>query len=412
MRHTNGEYIWVRDHSAIVESPGGEAFARGFLLDITKQKQLEGQLLQSQKMDALGQFAGGIAHDFNNLLTAISGYAELASGSVQADPTLQRFLAGITSASTEAASLTSQLLSFSRQSVIERRLVDLNEVARATSDLLDRLVREDIVVRLDLLEPLPAVSADVTQLKQVVLNLALNARDAMADGGTLTIQTAAVGETVVLSVHDTGCGMNEVTKSRAFEPFFTTKGEGDGTGLGLAVAYGVIDSLGGTLSICSTPGEGTTVVAVLPAAAGDATLAAVDAPATEAPVLSLERVLLVEDREVVRNLVRDVLTAAGFEVATASGGDEALAIVERAERFDLLLTDVVMPGMSGPELASLLRDRFAGLPVLYMSGYTDDVLRASALAEPSTAFLRKPFANADLVSEVRAMLDATVYVPA
>jgi two-component system cell cycle sensor histidine kinase/response regulator CckA len=363
-------------------------------------------------MDALGQFAGGIAHDFNNLLTAISGYAELASGSVLADPALLRSLAGITTAAAEAASLTSQLLSFSRQDVLERRLVDLNSIVRAASELLDRLVSKDIAVRLELAEPLPAVSADVTQLKQVVLNLALNARDAMVEGGTLTIETAAIGESVVLRVHDTGCGMSDVTKSRAFEPFFTTKAEGAGTGLGLAVAYGVIDSLGGTLSICSTTGEGTTVEAMLPAAAGDAVLSTADAPMELSPEQAAERVLVVEDRDVVRDLVCDVLVAAGFEVAAASSGTEALAICEHEERFDLLLTDVVMPGMSGPELASLARERLAGLAVLYMSGYTDDVLDASALAEPSTAFLRKPFGNSELVSKVRELLEATLYAPA
>src|SRR5476649_2290053 len=319
-------------------------------------------------MDALGQFAGGIAHDFNNLLTAISGYAELGSGSLLADPALLHCLAAIKTAAAEAARLTSRLLSFSRQTVIERRLVDLNEVVRVAAELLDRLVRKDVVVRLELEEPLPAVSADLTQLTQVVLNLALNARDAMADddGGTLTIQTASIGESVVLRVRDTGCGMSNVTKSRAFEPFFTTKGEGEGTGLGLAVAYGVVDSLGGTLSICSTPAEGTTIEAVLPAAAGDADFAAAaDAPVEPPLAQGVERVLVVEDRDVVRNLVRDVLVAAGFEVATASGGGDAVAIFERAERFDLLLTDVVMPEMSGPELASLLRGRFAEVAVLY-----------------------------------------------
>jgi len=410
MRCRNGDYVWVRDHSTIVENADGEAFARGFLLDVTRQKRLEEQLLQSQKMDALGQFAGGIAHDFNNLLTAISGYAELASGSALADAALVRCLDGIRTASTEAANLTSQLLSFSRQTMIERRLVDLNDVARAAAALLDRLVREDIVVRLELAEPLPPVSADLAQLKQVVLNLALNASDAMADGGTLTIQTATVAESVVLRVHDTGCGMDDVTKSRAFEPFYTTKAEGEGTGLGLAVAYGVVDSLGGTLSIHSTPGEGTTVEAVLPAAGGEAPLAAADSPVAASDAQGGERVLVVEDREILRDLARDVLAAAGFEVSTASGGDAALAIVDGAPPFDLLLTDVVMPEMSGAKLASIMRSRFAGLPVLYMSGYTDDVLDASALSEPATAFLSKPFANAELVAKVRELLDAASYV--
>jgi two-component system cell cycle sensor histidine kinase/response regulator CckA len=406
MRHRSGAYVWVRDQSTIVESPGGTPFARGFLLDITRQKELEEQLLQAQKMEALGQFAGGIAHDFNNLLTAISGYAELAAGSALADPALMRSLNGITAASTQAASLTSRLLSFSRHDVVERRLVDVNEIARTVAELLERLVREDVVVQLELAEALPAVSADPAQLKQVVLNLALNARDAMADGGTLTIETAALEDSLVLRVRDTGCGMDDVTKSRAFEPFFTTKPEGKGTGLGLAVAYGVVEALGGTLSIHSAPGEGATLEAVLPATSGQATAPADPTPLAAAGARGVEHVLIVEDREVVRNLARDVLHAAGFVVATATGSREALAIVERSAPFDLLVTDVVMPELSGPELAKELRGAFVELPVLYMSGYTDDVLDASSLDEPATAFLRKPFANGDLVSTVRRLLDA------
>jgi PAS domain S-box-containing protein len=395
LRHANGDY-----------------FVRGFLLDITKQTQLEEQLLQTQKMDALGQFAGGIAHDFNNLLTAISGYAELASASAHTDGAQTRWLEGIKTASAEAASLTSQLLSFTRHNVIERGLVDLNDVAHAAAGLLDRLVREDVVVQLELAETLPPVLGDLTQLKQVVLNLALNARDAMVDGGTLTIQTAAIGESVILRVRDTGCGMSELVKSRAFEPFFTTKPEGAGTGLGLAVAYGVVDALGGRLSISSRLGQGTTVEAILPAAAGDATVAVVDAPVEELPAPGgSERVLVVEDRDVVRDLTRDVLLAAGFGVEAAAGGHEALEIVERSAPFDLLLTDVVMPGLSGPELSALLRNRIAGLRVLYMSGYTDDVLDPTELADPSTGFLRKPFANSELVAKVRELLDAAPNEP-
>ncbi len=405
LRHANGEDVWVRDHSAIVESAGGEVFARGFLLDITKQKRLEEKLLQGQKLDALGQFAGGIAHDFNNLLTAISGYAELAASSARDDASLRRFLEGINLAAGEAANLTSHLLSFSRGNVVERRLVDLNDVVGAANELLTRLVREDVRVRLVLADPLPAVFADVTQLQQVVLNLALNARDAMAVGGTLTIETAATADSVLLRVSDTGAGMSETTQLRAFEPFFTTKAEGEGAGLGLAVAFGVVDSLGGSLSIESTLGEGTTVEAVLPAASSDAPRAArAAAPTNRAD--GAGRVLVVEDREVVRELARDVLGSAGFDVVAVASGDEALAAAGRAEPFDVVLTDVVMPRMSGPELAVALRERFAGLPVIYMSGYTDDVLDANALAEPATAFLRKPFANSELVEKACELLDA------
>jgi two-component system cell cycle sensor histidine kinase/response regulator CckA len=406
LRHANGDDVWVRDQSTVVENDDG-TFVRGFLVDITKQTQLEEQLLQTQKMDALGQFAGGIAHDFNNLLTAISGYAELASATAHADGAQTRWLEGIKTAAAEAASLTSQLLSFTRHNVIERGLVDLNDVAHAAAGLLDRLVREDVVVQLELAERLPPVLGDLTQLKQVVLNLALNARDAMVEGGMLTIQTAAVGDSVILRVRDTGCGMSDVVKSRAFEPFFTTKPEGAGTGLGLAVAYGVVDALGGRLSISSRLGHGTTVEAILPAAAGDAAVAVVDAPVEELPAPGGgERVLVVEDRDVVRDLTRDVLLAVGFDVEAAAGGHEALEIAEGGAPFDLLLTDVVMPGLSGPELSALLRNRIAGLRVLYMSGYTDDVLDPTELADPSTGFLRKPFANTELVAKVRELLDA------
>ena len=233
MRHRDGHYVWVRDHSLVVEGSDGHALARGFLLDITKQKQLEEQLQQAQKMDALGQFAGGIAHDFNNLLTAIGGYADLAGVATEAGSPAERPLAGIRTAATEAAGLTSQLLAFSRRHVVERKPVDLNEVVRQSVALFDGFVDENVSVVLDLTEPLPAIIGDPAQLKQVVVNLALNARDAMTHGGTLTLETAAVDASVVLRVRDTGTGMDAETKLRAMEPFFTTKAEGSGTGLGL-----------------------------------------------------------------------------------------------------------------------------------------------------------------------------------
>jgi two-component system, cell cycle sensor histidine kinase and response regulator CckA len=404
LRHRNGEYVWVRDHSAIVEDARGELFARGFLLDITRQKLLEEQLLQAQKMDALGQFAGGIAHDFNNLLTAISGFAELATGSARDDSVLTRYLDGIRAAATEAADLTARLLSFSRQDVLEHRMVDLTELVRRADKLLGRLARDDITVQLELAETLPPVLADEAQLRQVLLNLAGNACDAMRNGGTLTVSTSVHEDGVALSVGDTGHGMSDDARRRAFEPFFTTKPEGEGTGLGLAVAYGVVASLRGSLMITSTSSQGTAVTAVLPAAVAPTSMPA--RPELRKPPeagAAAKNVLVVEDRAVVRELIGDVLGAAGFATVTASGGSEALTLAT-AEHFDLLLTDVVMPKMSGPELARALRARSTGLPVIYMSGYTDDVLDASALAEPATGFLRKPFANADLVAAVRKLM--------
>jgi two-component system cell cycle sensor histidine kinase/response regulator CckA len=409
LRHREGHYVWVRDRSAIVE--GDEAFARGFLIDITQQKKLEEQLQQAQKMDALGQFAGGIAHDFNNLLTGIGGYAELAASATERGTVVSRCLDGIKSAAEEAASLTSRLLAFSRRNVPERRLLDLNAIVREAASLLERLVRADVHVVLALAEPLPAVAADLAQLKQVVLNLALNARDAMPNGGTLTIETTASGENVVLRVRDAGIGMDAATRTRALEPFFTTKPEGEGTGLGLSLVYGVVDGLGGRLSIESAIGLGTIVEIALPAA--DALPHELEVKDDEPPPLSnAERVLVVEDRDVVRELTRDVLEASGFEVSAVPGGREALEAVAASEPFDLLLTDVVMPEMSGPELAMQLRTQNTRLPVLYMSGYTDDVLSAHELSQEATAFLRKPFGNAELVTAARALLDAQAATPA
>ena len=400
MLHRDGHYIWVRDHSAIVADADGKSFARGFLLDITAQKKLEEQLLQSQKMDALGQFAGGIAHDFNNLLTGISGYADLAASSIDETSPARRCLDGIKTAATEAASLTARLLAFSRRHVPERRLIDLNDTVVGAVDLLRRVLREDVEVRLELAEALPPVSADPAQLKQVVLNLALNGRDAIAGAGTLTLVTESIGEVVVLRVRDDGVGMDAATRVRALEPFFTTKESGEGTGLGLSVVYGVVDALGGTIGIDSEPGAGTTVEVLLPAA--DGTADPIE-PLGLAPRSGrAERVLVVEDRALVRDLARDLLTAAGFEVAVANGAEAALAL---AGPFDLLLSDVVMPGTSGPALAQRLRSDQPDLRVVFMSGYTDDVLGDDVLALPGTSFLRKPFGAEALVDAVRSSLD-------
>jgi two-component system cell cycle sensor histidine kinase/response regulator CckA len=410
LRHREGHDVWVRDQSAILDD-NGTAFARGFLIDITQQKRLEEQLRQAQKMDALGQFAGGIAHDFNNLLTGIGGYAELAASTTERGTVVSRCLVGIKTAAEEAASLTSRLLAFSRRNVPERRLVDLNGIVRETASLLERLMRADVRVSLALAHPLPAVAADLAQLKQVVINLALNARDAMPEGGTLTIETAVAGESVILRVRDSGIGMDATTRSRALEPFFTTKPEGEGTGLGLSLVYGVVDGLGGRLSIESAIGLGTIVEIALPAA--DALPEGPEEPDDEpTAALNAERVLVVDDRDVVRDLTRDVLEASGFDVIAVPGGREALEEVASSEPFDLVLTDVVMPEMSGPELARQLRAQHPQLPVLYMSGYTDDVLSAHELSQDATAFLRKPFGNAELISAARTLLDGQPWAPA
>jgi hypothetical protein len=352
-------------------------------------------------MDALGQFAGGIAHDFNNLLTAIGGYADLAAASLERDSEAHRSLAGIRTAATEAAGLTSRLLSFSRRHVPGRHPVDVNEIVRGAAELLDRLVREDVVIELALADGLPAVSADDVQLKQVVVNLALNARDAMPGGGSLRIETGLLADQVVLRVSDDGHGMDDLTRAQAINPFFTTKPPGEGTGLGLSVAFAVARSLDGELRLTSEQGVGTTVELLLPATDNRPETA----ERVHEPTGGIERILVVEDRGLVRTLAGSVLSAAGFDVVTAAGGDEALELVRTGTEPDLLLTDVVMPGMSGAELARRLRRLHPELPVLYMSGYTDDVVQPAELAEPRTSFLAKPFHNAELVAAARSALD-------
>ena len=402
LRHRDGHYVWVRDQSQIIVDEDGTALARGFLLDITEEKRLEGQLLQAQKMDALGQLAGGIAHDFNNLLTGIAGYTDLAAEATR-NPSVQRCLDGVRAAADEAAGLTARLLAFSRRDVLERRPVDVNLAVREAAELLQPLLREDVRLALDLASGLPPVAADPGQVKQVVLNLALNARDAMPDGGAIRIATAPREGGLVLLVADSGIGMDDETRTRALEPFFTTKAEGQGTGLGLAVVYGVVEACDGSIDIRSSPGAGTTVSIELPGTVAD------DAPvAAPAPVPAGrgggERVLVVEDREIVRDLACSILEDAGYRVVSAPGGPEALALAREEPPFALLLTDVVMPEMSGADLAGRLRAEQPSLRVLYMSGYTADVLDDEALALPHTAFLRKPFGTGELTAAVRGLL--------
>ncbi len=329
LMHRDGHAVWVRDQSAIVEDASGRPIARGFLLDITETKRLEEQLLQARKMDAVGQFAGGIAHDFNNLLTAITGYADLAARS-SGSPEAANAIAGIRASAEEAAGLTSRLLAFTRRDVPERTRVDLNTVVCASADLLRQLDGERVQLELSLADGLPAVAGDPSRLRQLIVNLGLNAHDAIDGSGTLRIETRCAGDRVALRVSDTGRGMDAETQTRAFEPFFTTKPEGEGTGLGLAVVYGVTEAVGGSVTIESTPGEGTTVEVLLPAGASPAE-PQVAASANGADVVDgPPRVLVVEDRAVVRRLARDALEEAGY--AAAQNGAEALALAEREPR--------------------------------------------------------------------------------
>ena len=373
--------------------------------NVTEARRVEVQLRQAQKMEAVGRLAGGIAHDFNNLLTAISGYSEfLIEG--QTDERQRRYAEEIKRAATRAAALTGQLLAFSRRQVLQPRVLDLNAVVGDMDMMLRRLIGEDVEL-VTMLDPaLANVLADPTQIEQVIVNLAVNAREAMPHGGSVTIETANLetdaGQFADLRLTDTGVGMSDEERRQLFDPFFTTKD--GGTGLGLATVYGIVEQSGGTIEVESAPGLGSSFRILLPAA--EAPAAEMQAPRNEAPARGSETVLLVEDEAVVRHLVAEILTANGYSVVQAADGPSALELLRRhTERVDLLLTDVVMPGMSGPEVANAVSAMRPGTRVLYISGYTDSAIGHHGVLEPGMAFLQKPFSTADLTGKVRAVLD-------
>jgi nitrogen-specific signal transduction histidine kinase/FixJ family two-component response regulator len=389
--------------------------------DVTERKRLEEQLRQSQKMEAVGRLAGGVAHDFNNLLMVMSGAADLALEALPEGHPTRAELVEITDAAQRGASLTRQLLVFSRRQVIEPRFLDVNAVIGNVRGMLQRLVGEDVHI-VQITDAAPAsVLADGGQLEQILMNLAANARDAMPRGGTLTIKTARVtisdgderpspgvppGTYVEFTVSDTGVGMDADVKAHLFEPFFTTKPTGEGTGLGLAAVYGIVQQSGGHIVVSSEPGRGTTVTILLPFAE-DTSIP--DAPAFEPVRLrgGTETILVVEDESAVRELVARILQRSGYDVIAAGCLKEALSQIQsRHAGIDLLLTDVVMPGDSGPKVAERLRKHFPDLPVLYMSGYTDAALGKYGVLNPGTSLLQKPFSSAQLLANVREMLDA------
>jgi two-component system cell cycle sensor histidine kinase/response regulator CckA len=388
------------------------------LRDRTEQRTLEEQLRQVQKMEAVGRLAGGLAHDFNNLLSVMRGYAETLSEEFGRDEAAATALREIQRAAERATALTRQLLAFGRRQVMQPHVIDLNLVVQDTRRLLDRLIGEDIRLETDLAADLWPVRADAGQIGQVLLNLAVNARDAMPEGGRVRVRTANVeagscaelgadGDWIVLSVEDTGVGMDAATRGRIFEPFFTTKEPGAGTGLGLAVVYGIVEQSGGRLAVSSEPGRGTTIRVFLPRAASPPT--ATTAPAREpasARTAGGETILVAEDEPAVAGLVRSILTRSGYHVIVAGSMADALREVAAAdERVDLLLTDVVMPGGSGRELAGRLAELHPDVPVLYMSGYPADAVLRHGIEESRVAFLEKPFTTAALLRSVRAALD-------
>jgi len=420
-RRKDGSTIVVEILSHRIQLDGREA-RLVLVSDVTERQRLEEHLRQTQKLEAIGLLAGGIAHDFNNLLTVISGYASLAIGDLPAESRTHSQVGEVIHAADRAASLTQQLLAFSRRQRMQPRVLDLNELLREMQGLLQRIVREDIEL---VFTPDPAlghVLADPTQIEQVVMNLVVNARDAMPLGGKLLLATTgsrleggeggddfsvATGDYVRITVSDTGVGMDAATRSRAFEPFFTTKEKGRGTGLGLSTVYGVVKQSGGYVWLESQPELGCTVHVYLPRVdlPVQPTALAVEVQAASARGAS-ETVLVAEDEEAVRSLVVEVLTDCGYRVLAASSGREALDLCRRFEGdVDLLLTDVVMPGMSGPELARQVAVIHPEARILYMSGYTDKAIPDPAL-DPDLALvlLQKPFIPAQLARRVREML--------
>lgn len=388
--------------------------------DLTEQKRLEAQLLQAQKMEVVGRLASGIAHDFNNLLTIINGTAELALMELRDDDPQRADFLQIHGAGNRAASLTRQLLAFSRQQIMKPDVLNLSTLVANLQGMLQRLIGEDIALVVVLAKDVGRVMADPGQIEQVVMNLAVNARDAMANGGMLTIETRNVdldeavaaehpsvqpGPHVMLAVSDTGHGMDEATRTRIFEPFFTTKESGKGTGLGLSTVYGIVKQSGGSIGVSSEVGKGATFTIYLPRV-GEVAHKAQPAP-TVTSVQGTETVLIVEDEAAVCRLTKRILQLAGYTVLTASNGGEALLLLERHDGpVHLILTDMVMPGMGGRELAAQLQDTRPRMKVLYMSGYTDDAILRRGLLEKGTNFIGKPYTTAELTRTVREVLDS------
>ena len=425
----DGRPVWVRDRFSVVEEQGEVVRLRGIMIDVSDRRSAEAaleeseeRLRQSQKMDAVGRLAGGIAHDFNNLLTAITGYNDFLLKQLGEGHKLHREATEIKKAARRASALTNQLLAFSRQQVLMPQVLDLNAVVADMEEMLRRVIGEDVELVVAKGDDLGAVKADPGQLQQVLLNLAVNGRDAMPDGGRLTIQTSSVeltedytsyhedvspGHYVVLAISDTGCGMDEETKVRLFEPFFTTKDTGKGTGLGLSTVYGIVKQSGGHIAAYSELGKGSTFLVYLPWVDEKPPVAKELAEEETAVKKGSERILLVEDDEAVRELTKEILQMNGYSVIAASGGPEALEICEHLQQpIGLMVTDLVMPQIGGRELAKALGKRIPGLRVLYMSGYTTSTSLQQGLLEPGASFLQKPFTPEEMARKVREILDA------
>ena len=421
IRHKDGAYRWIRGETRLFRTAAGELSELvGSLSDISERKRLEGQLLQAQKMEAIGQLTGGIAHDFNNLLTVINGCSELSLMTLEAGDPRRPNLELVKEAGARGAALIRQLLAFSRKQVLEPRVLDLNAVVSNLEEMLRRTIGEDVTVRHILKPGLGRVRADPLQIEQILMNLAVNARDAMPQGGRLTIETADVeldeyfarthavvkpGPYVMLAVSDTGCGMDEEVQKHIFDPFFTTKGQGKGTGLGLSTVYGIVKQSGGSIWVYSEMGQGTTFKVYLPKVEEEAD-AVLPGAERVASLKGTETILLVEDDEPLRKLTSSILQHGGYQVLQTSSRTEALQVCGRHQGpIHLILTDVVMPGIPSLEFTSQLSSIRPDTRTLYMSGYPDDTVTRHGVLLQGVAFLQKPFSVDGLLRKLRAVLD-------
>jgi len=419
----DGKRIWVSlTESPIRNETGKITGISSIARDITENKRLEEQFLQSQKMEAVGRLAGGVAHDFNNILTAILGYSDLLLAQMNSAHPMYKSISEIRRAGEFAASLTHQLLAFSRRQSLQLKILDVNDVVNSIEKMLKRLIGEDIQIMTVLDTSVGKIKADAGQLEQVVLNLAVNARDAMPKGGVITIQTANAkffgedmshitelppGRYVKLIISDTGSGMSDEVKKHLFEPFFTTKDQGKGTGLGLATCYGIVKQCGGHIVVDSTIGQGTTFQIYFPCSEADNEKSANRGALTELP-RGNETVLIVEDEVTVRSLAAHILRKLGYNVLEAEDASSAREVVQSHNkgRIDLLLADVVLPNSEGgKELADWLEDLHEETKVLFTSGYVEESVFKHHGLEPGMAFLQKPFTPADLARRVREVIE-------
>ncbi|HTZ32680.1 MAG TPA: PAS domain S-box protein, partial [Methylomirabilota bacterium] len=419
VKRKDGREVWLNDTAVVVRGSNAHPVMEGIIVDITERKQLETQLQQSRKMEAVGRLAGGIAHDFNNLLTIITGYTDLALSRASVPLDLRSDIERIEHAAGRAAALVRQLLAFSRKQVLQPKILDLNAIVVNMEKLLRRLVDDNIEMSTSIRDDLGKVKADPAQIEQVIMNLVVNARDAMPHGGRLLLETSNValdaayafehasvkpGNYVMLAVSDTGVGMDSETVGHIFEPFFTTKESGRGTGLGLSTVYGIVKQSGGYIWVYSEPGKGSTFKIYLPR------VEAIAEADTAKPVSldhhrGTETVLLVEDEEAVRDLVKTILSGNGYHVIVARDPIHAGEIASKFPgEIHLLLTDVVMPGIGGRELAVSIQRHRPKIRVLFMSGYTENVITSGGMLEEGLSFLQKPFSPAVLVQKIREAL--------